>query len=276
MKKATRVLIVALACGVTSTTGSARVWAAGRTPPALKGSTVVERLGKRVDLGLQLTDHRGRTVRLGDYLKDGKPVLLTLNYYRCQMLCSLELNALTKGLKALGWKPGKRFRVVTVSIDHRETVELAAAKRKRYLQQLGLGDDADWSFHVAKREVIAKLADQLGFKFRYDPKSDQFAHPAVIFFVGPKGVIARYLYGISFPARQIKFALIESAAGRIGSTVDRVILSCFRYDPKSGSYATFALGVMRLGGAIVLLAVGTMLAIFYRRERAKKHRESTA
>lgn len=244
-------------------------------PDALVEVGVVEQLSMPVDTNLQFTDHNGQTVTLGDYLDDGKPVLLTLNYYSCETLCSIHLNGLVAGLKDTDWTAGNEFRIVTVSIDPSEGPELARAKRQTYLDALGQ-PDADWSFLVGDQANISALAETVGFGYRYDEKSEQWAHPAVLTFLSPDAVVARYLYGITYPGRDLEFALIEASAGRVGSPVEKLILSCFQYDHVSGEYTPQAMGVMRLGGIATLMGLGALGAVMYRREKRRRARSPKA
>jgi cytochrome c oxidase subunit 2 len=260
-------LLGVLACLGGAGVGPAR--AADPTPPELQGVTVDERLGASIDLELGFTDHAGRAVRLRDYIGDGKPVILTLNYYRCPMLCNLQLNALTEGLRGLAWAPGEKFRVVTVSIDAREKPDLAAAKRASHLDFLGRGL-VDWSFLVGGKESVESLARSVGYGYRYDPEQDQFAHPLAIVFLSPEGRVSRYLYGMEYASRDLKLGLLEASEGRVGSTVDRLVLSCFHYDPSRGRYAPYALGIMRLGGVVSVALLAGLLAALWRRERGRR------
>lgn len=239
-------------------------------PEALQEATIVERLGAPVDPNLVFTDHQGRTVRLGDYFGDGRPVLLTINYYGCAMLCSVQLNGLTRGLKGLDWVPGKEFRIVTVSIDPDDTVALAAEKRESYLEAAGLPADADWSFLIGDVDQVRSLASAVGFGYRYDAEQDQYAHAAAIMLMAPDATVARYLYGIEYSARDLKFGLMEAAEGRVGSAVDKLILSCFHYDDTIGRYSPFAFGFMRLGGAMGVLIVAGLGAVLWRQELSGK------
>ena len=239
-------------------------------PKKLVGIDVEEHLGQQVALDTQFTDHAGKSVKLADYFKSGKPVLLTLNYYTCTTLCSVQLNALVRALKKLQWTAGKEFRQVTVSIDHREDQHLAAGKRNNYLESLGRGDDLDWSFLVGKEDQIAKVAGSVGFGYRYDAELNQWAHPAVIMFISPTGKITRYIYGLEMSTQDLKFALIEAGEGKVGSTVDRLILSCFHYDASSGRYGPYAVGIMRLGGGATLLILALFLGLWWRRESRRQ------
>jgi protein SCO1/2 len=241
--------------------------AAEELPRELEGVALEEKLGQKLDPRLKFRDHNGQTVSLGQYLADDKPVLLTLNYFTCGTLCGVQLNGVLEGLKELDWTPGDEFRVVTVSINHRESVEVAAQKRQSYLDNLGKGT-VDWTFLVGDEAAIASLASEVGFQYRFDEATGQYAHPAAIAFIGPGGMVARYLYGFQYPAREVKFALMEAAAGRVGSPVEKLILSCFRFDHTAGRYTPTAYGVMRLGGILTIIAVGGFSFAMWRRELA--------
>ena len=254
-----------------------------RLPKQLKGITIGERLGKTLDLNLEFVDESGQRVRLAKYFNGEKPVLLTLNYYRCKTLCSLQLNAVVAGLTGLAWVPGDKFRVVTISIDPRDTPAVAKGKRDNYLRALGK-KGAEWHFlsmpggdpKADPAQVLGnakKVADAVGFSYSYVKKEDQYAHPTAIYFISPKGKISRYLYGVSYAAQQIKFALVEASAGRVGSTIDKIILSCFHYDATVGQYGPFAFGIMRLGGALTALALGSVLTVLWRRDRSRQKRQ---
>lgn len=237
--------------------------------------TVEENLSATLDGQLTFQDHNGQTVSLSDYFIDGKPVLLTLNYYSCETLCSVQLNAMLNALKDLDWVAGDDFRMVTISIDPDETVELAAAKRKTYLEELGKGD-IDWNFLVGNQKNIDTVADTIGFRYVYEPKTQQYAHPAVITFLSPDKVVSRYLYGLSYDAQDVKFSLIESANGNVGSTVDKIILSCFIYDTTVGRYTPTAFGIMRLGGALSVFALGFFTLVLWRKEPSHNANRSKA
>ncbi|MCY1055205.1 SCO family protein [Nannocystis sp. SCPEA4] len=236
--------------------------------PAMTAIDVDEHLGLDVDRGLSFVDHNGKSVTLGDYLDGKRPVLVTMNYFRCPVLCNVQLNELTDTLAKLDWTAGdEHFRIVTVSIDPRETTELAKSKRHSHLHSLDRGDDVDWAFLTGDALNVRLLAAQLGISYTYDPEQDQYAHPAVIAFLSPEGKIARYVYGLSYMPNDLKFALIEASEGRVGSTIDRLILSCFHYDATLGRYGPFAFGLMRIAGAVTVLLIGTALLVYWRRER---------
>ncbi len=227
----------------------------------VKGVTIKDRLGKYIPLSLHFTDHHGKAVTLKNYFHD-KPVLLTLNYYRCRALCSVQLNQVVRGLKELGWKPGDKYRMVTVSIDPREPWKLGSEKRKSYLKSLGMGE-VDWTFLVGKQADITRLANAVGFKYKYDKKHDQFIHVPAIFFLTNSGRLTRYLHGLRYKSRSLKFALMEASEGKIGTATDKVFMSCFHYNPETGTYSASAFGIMRLAGiAIAILLALTLIVLW--------------
>lgn len=239
---------------------------AAQMPSELAAVDVEEHLDAAVDPKLVFRSDSGAEVTMGDLLVGDVPTLLTLNYFTCETLCSLQLNAVLEGLKALDWTPGEEFRVVTVSIDPKEDVALAASKKAAYLTSLGKGDNVEWHFLTGEQDAISSLAETVGFRYSYDAKTGQYAHPAVIAFISPEGKVARYVYGVRYTAMDLKFALMEAAAGRVGSPAERLILSCFRYDESVGKYTPFAFGIMRLGGVVTMAFLGLAGIVLWRRE----------
>jgi protein SCO1 len=235
-------------------------------PSELEAVQVTEHLGETLPLDMVLTDHEGRQVKLGDYFGKGKPVIVNLGYYGCPMLCGLVLNGLNKGLKQLSYLPGREFDVVSVTIDPKEDTALAKQKRESILEELGKeGAGAGWSFNTASEADIKRLADAVGFGYRWDEKGEQWAHAAVIAIASPEGKIARYLYGIEFSPKDLKLALLDASEGKVGSTVDRLLLYCFHYDSESKGYVLFARNMMKLGGVVTLVALGAFWFAMWRR-----------
>jgi protein SCO1/2 len=235
---------------------------------------VDEQLGEMLETNLHFKDHSGADVTLSDYFDGERPVLLTMNYYRCPVLCNIQLNGLTEALASMDWKPGdEHFRVVTVSIDPREDPQLAAQKRATHLEALGKGNDVDWAFLTGDAAQIHLLAAQLGIGYAYDKEQDQYAHPPVIMFMSPDGKIARYVYGLMYEPRDLKFGIIEAAEGRVGSPMDKLILSCFHYDASIGKYGPFAFGVMRIGGVLTVIGLGFFVGVWWRRDRLRSQRD---
>lgn len=243
----------------------------------LQGIDVVEHPGDTIPLDLAFTNDLGERVSLRDYFHQDKPVILTLSYTNCPMLCTVLLNGLTNGVRELEWRPGAEYQMVNVSIDPLETVELTQQRKKRYLESVGpMQSKRGWAFLVGDKENIDSLANALGFKYYYADDQQMYAHPAVVFVLTEDGVISRYLYGIQYTPRDLKLSLLEASEGKIGTTVDRIILYCFHYDPEAGGYVLFASNVMRLGGLITLILLGAFLGTYWARERLRRHHQHTA
>jgi protein SCO1/2 len=257
----------ALAGGLSLGSTDARAADEIRSPEASE-IDVLERLGEHVDAELQFKDQNGETVHFGDFFDGERPVLVTLNYFRCPVLCNIQLNELTETLREMEWTAGdENFRIVTVSIDPREDVELAKAKRANHLEALDRGDQVEWDFLTGDALDIRLLAAQLGVSYAYDGEKDQYAHPPVIMFLSPERKIARYLYGLTYHPRDLKFALMDAANGKVGTTGDRLIFSCFHYDATLGRYGKDAQALMSWGGVAVVLGLGSFLFVLWRRER---------
>ncbi len=239
--------------------------------PELQKIDVIEHYGDQIPLSLRFTNSVGEPVPLKSFFKTGKPVLLTLAYYECPMLCTFVLNGLSKGIGEVAFSPGKDYQIVTISIDPEETARLAAAKKKNQLAAIGkIIDNNGWEFLIGDQPSITELADALGFKYYYDKDRDEYAHAAVSFVLTDKGIISRYLYGIEYKEQDLRFALMEASEGNIGTTLDRILLFCYHYDPDAKGYVIFAGNVMRIGGVITLLLLGGFLFIFWRKELRKK------
>ena len=239
-----------------------------RLPSELEGVGVDERIGSSINLDLEFTGENGYQQSLRSFFKSGKPVVLNLVYYRCPMLCSLVLNSQTKVMKQVAWSAGNEFEVVTVSIDPQEGFNLAQAKKNWYLEQYGRPEAASgWHFLSDYQGNAKRLADQVGFRYRWDAKTEQWAHAAVIMMLTPDGKVSRYLYGLDYKPRDMRLALTEASEGRLGTVSDRLLLFCFHYDPASKSYVPFARNLMKIGGALTVLVMGTILSFLWRRER---------
>jgi protein SCO1/2 len=238
---------------------------------------VEERVGETVPLDTRLVDAKGRSVLLGDYFAEGRPVILILGYYTCPMLCDLVFGGAADGIRELSWLPGREFQMVTVSIDPRDTDLIAAAKQKSYLERIGKpGIDKGWAFLTGSEAQSHALAEAVGFQFFFDDETDQYAHAAVMLILTDEGKIARYLYGIEFKERDLRLALVEASEGKVGSTLDRIILYCYHYDPQAGTYVIFAGNLMRLGGGVTLVVLAVLLGFLWLRERRRRSRSAAA
>jgi protein SCO1/2 len=245
-------------------------------PGLLSKIGIDQRLHQKVPLDLEFVDETGRTVKLGDYLGK-RPVLLALVYYECPMLCTQVLNGVTGALKVLNFDVGKEFDVVAVSINPREGPGLAAGKKQAYLERYGRPHTADgWHFLTGREENIRALATAVGFRYEYDEEIKQYAHGAGVELLTPKGVIARYFYGIEYSPRDLRFGIIEASEEKIGSPIDSVLLACYHYDPATGKYGAAAIKMVRIGAVATMIAFAVFLFVSLRRERAEGLRTAAA
>ena len=239
---------------------------------ALQDVDVIEHLGDKIPAGLTFRDPEGKKVEI-DAMLGGRPLLVTLGYYRCPMLCNLVLDGLAKAMKGSGLSPGKDFQAVSISIDPNEDATLARDTRSRMLRSVGGDNDPTrWPFLLGDAVASPALADAVGFKYAYDSLSRQYAHAAVAFVLTPDGRVSRYLYGVDVIARDFRLALVEAGGGRVGTSFDRVLLSCFKYDPINRKYAPYVMGFMRIGAGLVFVALATLLTVLWRKELVMRRR----
>ena len=240
-------------------------------PAVLAKVSYDQRLNEQLPLDLSFRDEEGRRVKLGDYF-GAKPVVMAFVYYECPMLCTQVLNGLTTSLMILEESVGREFDVIAVSFDPRETPALANGKKKSNLDRYKRPETANgWHFLTGDESSIKALTDAVGFHYVWDDKTQQFAHPSGIVIATPDGKVSRYFFGIEYPPRDVKFALIESSAGRIGNAIDQLLLYCYHYDPATGSYGFVAMSAVRLGGAVTLLALVGFVVVSIRRESRAAH-----
>jgi protein SCO1/2 len=234
-----------------------------------------QKLDAQVALDLPFTDESGAEVELGRYFGT-KPVVLLLVYYECPMLCTLVLNGFVRMLRALSLEPGDDFEIVTVSIDPRETPELAGRKRAKYIAEYGKPEAASgWHFLTGSEASIAKLASTVGFRFKFDAETNQYAHASGFVTLTPQGRVAKYFYGVEYAPRDVRLALVESSSGRIGTLVDQVLLLCYHYDPTTGKYGVAIMTIVRALGILTVGALVGFIVIMLRRERSvmRVHKE---
>jgi len=240
-------------------------------PRSLEGVGITEHRDAQIPPDLAFVDESGRKVTLADYFDGDRPVILTLNYYRCPMLCTLQLNGLIEALKELNWTPGEQFEIVTVSIDPVETPTLAKAKKQSYLSEYGRPAAAKgWHFLTGRQKEIRHLAAVCGFDYKWNEDRREWMHAAALFVCTPDGRLSRYLYGVQFEPQTLRLSLVEASSGKIGSPLDQIILYCLHYDAGAGRYSLAALNLMRAGGAVTVVLVGTLLAVFWRRESRRR------
>jgi protein SCO1/2 len=235
-------------------------------PPALRDVGVEQKLQAAIDLDLTFRDEKGRSVALREYFGK-KPVILAPVFFRCPMLCTQILSGLVSSLKPLDLTAGREFDVIAFSFDPADTPEAALAKKRSYMKRYGRPEgEPGWHFLSGDRANISALMDQVGFRYTWDDKTRQFAHSSTLILITPEGRISRYLYGVDYAPRDLKFGLMEASKGKIGNPVEQVLLFCYKYDPRTGKYTPLALFSMRTLAAAVVLSLGTFLFVMFRRD----------
>ena len=236
-------------------------------PGALQGVGIDQKLDAQVPLNLVFRDEAGRALPLSTYFQNHKPVILALVYYRCPMLCTQILNGVASALKAVSLTPGRDFEVVAFSFDPKDTPELAASKKQMYVRRYGRPETANgWHFLTGDPTQIKALMDAVGFHYKYDPSTDQYAHASGVMIITPDGHLSKYFYGVEYAPRDLRLGLVEASANRIGNPVDQVLLFCYHYDPATGKYGAIAMNMVRLGGGAFVLICGAFLFIVFRRD----------
>ena len=237
-------------------------------PGALQGVGIDQKLNQQVPLDLVFRDEAGRAVPLSSFFQTGKPVLLAPVYYRCPMLCTQILNGLESSLKAVSFNPGQDFEIVAVSFDPKDTWQVAAAKKQMYLKRYGRANTANgWHFLTGDEANIKALTDAVGYHYKYDPATDQFAHASGIMIVTPDGRLSRYFYGVEYAPRDVRLGLVEASRNKIGSPVDQILLFCYHYDPSTGKYGALVMRMVRVAGAGFVLVGAAVLLIALKREK---------
>jgi protein SCO1 len=237
-------------------------------PKELEGVGITEHLDAHLPLDTTFFNEDSQAVHLGDYFKAGRPVIVTLVYFECPMLCTLVLNGLVDAMGKVDWVPGKEFDIVTVSFNPAETPSLARLKKESYLDAYGHDEAAKgWHFLTGSQESIHALTSTIGFGYRWDEEHKQFIHAAAIYVATPDGRLSRYLYGINFDPNTLRMSLLEAAGGKIGSPLNQIIMYCYHFDPKAGSYSLAAMRLMRIGGGLTAVVLGLVLSALWVRGR---------
>ena len=238
-------------------------------PTILSKVGITQRLNEQIPPEIVLRDENGRAVRLGDYFGK-KPIVLSLVYFDCPALCTEVLNGELQTMKAMSLDLGKDFDAVTVSFEPKDTPALAKAKRDVYAGRYGRPGAADnWHFLTGEQSSIDALTQAAGFHYAYDPASRQYAHATAIMVLTPEGRVARYFYGVEYPARDLRLGLVEASQGKIGTPTDQVLLFCYHYDPATGKYGLVVMNVMRAAGLLTVLVLGIFMFVMFRRDRKR-------
>jgi len=239
-------------------------------PPGLRDVGIEQRLDQALPLDLVFRDESDNPVKLGDFFGQ-KPVLLSFVYYHCPMLCPMALEGLVRSLRPLSWNVGEEFDIVTVSIDEHETAAQAADKKRKIVASYGRDRAAaGWHFLVGEGDAGRRLAEAVGFRFRYDDATNQFAHATGLFVITPLGRISRVLFGIDYAPRDVRLSLVEASQQKIGTLADQLLLFCYHYDPATGKYGPAAMAGVRIGAVLTLVSLAAFIVAELRHESARR------
>jgi len=237
------------------------------TPPILREVSISQNLNAQIPTDLAFSDENGNALRLGDFFGK-KPIVLSLVYFDCPALCTEVLNGELHSMQAITLNLGNDFDAVTVSFEPKDTPALAKAKRDVYAGQYGRpGAAQNWHFLTGEASSINALTQAVGYHYAYDPSIRQYAHATAIMILTPDGRVARYFYGVQYPARDVRLGLVEASAGKVGAITDHALLFCYQYDPETGKYGLIVMNIVRAGGGLTLLALGIFMFVMFRRDR---------
>lgn len=261
---ASRSFLLAAICALAATPVSAQIL---RPIEQLSDVTITEHLNDPLPRDLMFVDDSGKPIRLGQLFDGIRPVVLSLNYSNCPMLCGMKLRGMIEALAGMSLRPGQDYRIVSVSIDPLETPMRARLAKQGYVREFGRGNNEGWHFLTGRESQIKALARAVGFQYRYIPERREYAHAAAFMVCTPDGRLSRYLYGVKFERKTVQLSLVEAAQGKIGTAFDQVLLFCFHYDANSGNYAPAAVNLMKFGGATTIFAVAAFLLPWRRKSR---------
>ena len=239
-------------------------------PDILTTVKIDQRLGQQLPLDTSFRDETGKAIKLGDYFTK-KPVILSLVYYQCQILCMEDLNGLVSALEMVNLTPGKDFQIVIVSIDPAETPAIAAAKKAFYVKRYGRMDTAaGWHFLTGEQPAIKALAQAVGFGYVRLPgstgKPPLFAHASSIEVVTPEGRMAQYYLGVEYSPKDLQLGLVEASHNTIGTPVDNILTYCYRYDPKLNRHSLVIARIVQAGCLLTVLGLGSFMLVSFRRD----------
>jgi len=241
---------------------------ANQRPVGLEFVGIEQHLQAEVPGNLEFRDELGNTVKFGDYFGHGRPVILNLGYYQCPMLCSELLQGLVGSMKALTFQLGKEYDVVTVSFDPRETVEMAAEKKRDIMKRYGRPNtEGGWHFLTGQADQIAALTNAVGFQYQFDTRTQQYAHATAIVVLTPDRHVAEYFYGVEFSPKDLRLGLLQAGQGKIGNITDAVLLYCYHYDPRTGKYGAIVANVLKIGALATMLILGAFMFVMFRADR---------
>ena len=275
MMRIARTILASLAASAATATLCAQVSVGGGYVPSaptadaipeLEGVTIIDKLDSQLPLSATFRDDHGKSVTLRDVLPKDRPAILQIGYMKCPMLCSLVMNALVRGIQDMDWTVGQQYDIIALSVNPKEGPDLAEGKKAGYVAEYGRPQSAaGWHFLTGEESSIRSVTDAVGFEYRMQ-ENGEYSHAAGIFILTPDGRLSRVLYGVKYDSANVRMALLEASQGKVGTTLDRIILWCHIYDAQAGGYVVMAMRVMQLGGVLTLMLLGGGLGWFWWRE----------
>jgi protein SCO1/2 len=242
-------------------------------PPYLDEIGIDQHLAAQVPLDVEFIDESGAPVRFGDVMK-GRPVVLSLVYYGCPTLCTVVLNDQMRSFSALPLVMGKDYDVISVSFDPRETHDLASRKKREYVRKFARDGAAEpWRFLTGREESIGALTGAVGFRYKWDPTSEQYVHPGGLIILSADGRISKYFFGVDYGVKDLRLALVDAGEGKVGKLSDQIMLYCFEYDPRTGKYGWAVMRALRIGGVLFLVGLFGGIWWMVRKEKAEGRRQ---
>ncbi|HEX6811446.1 MAG TPA: SCO family protein [Planctomycetota bacterium] len=263
------------ACWIACCTSAALAQGAGMPPTSSlemreEAASQLDRIGAVVDPSLTFTDERGYPYQLRQLFPGKQPVVLLLGYYRCPAMCGQVMQAAFRALSDVTLQPGTDYRVLSVSIDPKETAEMALSRKQSFLPKLAkAGSDDAWRLLVGDEANIKQLTEAVGFRYYYSVHTNEYAHPPSLIFLTPQGKVSRIIQNTAFDAGDVRLAIVEASEGKLGSFWDKVQLNCLTFDSRTNTYSLAAMTLMRIGGAITVVAIAAMIIVMLRKERRR-------
>lgn len=271
-----RSLIVSAAVALATAGTLSAQWGHGLPPVVDENATMADKLGQKAVLDVEFVDEEGERVALDEAITGDLPVLLNLGYFNCPGMCGFVLNQFLQNLPDTELVPGRDFQLFTISVHHEEGPQLAREKKRTYVKNLGEPAWAeDWPFLTGKQDQIRALTESVGWRFRYDEVAKDIDHPPTLVLLAPDGTVTRYLDARQLTPKTLRRAVIEAGDGKVGSFLERLLVTCYTFDPSTGQYSITAMTVMQIGGVLTLLVVAGMIFLLWRRERQKAHKLAT-
>jgi protein SCO1/2 len=242
-------------------------------PAIAQGVGIDQKLNSQIPLDLMFHDERGDAVPLRSYFGD-KPVVISMVYFSCGSLCPMSIKETVTSLDRLPLKPGADYNVLVVSFDPKDTPAIASKEKaefSKYYKEAGYTDG--FHFLTGDQAAISKLADAVGWRYKWDQATQQFVHAGGIMVATPEGKMSRYFYGLAYAPQDVRLALVEASQHKIGSPVDYITLFCFHYDPTTGKYTLAITNLLKVTGCLTVVLLAGFIFMFMKNDKNRSSKE---